>query len=227
MIPPPYPRIPHLFPQPGVDADDKILPPRRASLLLCSPLIVEEKLDGFNVAIARDGAGWPTPYSRSGKCTGDRGGQLGRIRAFLGTTSAAFDPVLASWPVLYAEWLMRQHSVAYDALPSWLIVLDLWSPTAGFAGADERDRVCAEAGLFTPARLYAGVVGEVARLASLTERSRFGSLPAEGVILRDMLQPTKSPVAKWLAPGFRRRSDSELARAGHNQLRTDGRQGVA
>ena len=220
MIPPPYPRIPHLFAQPGADADDRVMRPQQATALLHSgSLLVEEKLDGFNVSIARDQYGWPQPYARSGKTHNDRGDQLGRIRAYLGQLAPALEAVLSTWPVLYVEWLMREHSVHYDALPSWLVVLDLWSPTAGFAGAEERDRCCKPAGLFTPPRLYMGVVGDVAHLESLTLKSQFGSGPAEGAVMRDAIDQTKPPLAKWLAPGFRRRSDEELAGAGRNRLR--------
>jgi hypothetical protein len=194
--------------------------PRQASRLLrTQPLLVEEKLDGFNVSIARDEADWPVAYSRSGKARNDRGDQLGRIRAFIGQQSSALDSVLATWPVLYAEWLMREHSVYYDALPSWLIVLDLWSPTAGFAGVEVRDRCCEAAGLFTPPLLYRGVVGEVAHLETLTRTSRFATGPAEGVVLRDAVNPAKPPLAKWLAPHFRRKSNEELRRAGNNRQR--------
>ncbi len=219
MIPPPYPRIAHLFPQPGMDADDKVMPSSQASRLLATTtLLVEEKLDGFNIAIARNEMGWPTPYARSGKTEKDRGGQLGRIRAYLGEQAFAFETVLATWPVIYAEWLMRQHSVVYDALPAWLVVLDFWSPSAGFAGFAARNALCAQAGLATPPSLFTGIVGDVKRLEELTQRSRFSSHPAEGCVLRDALTPEQAPVAKWLAPHFRRRSDDELGRAGHNTL---------
>jgi RNA ligase len=205
-----------------MDADDKVMPARRASALLRTcPLAVEEKLDGFNVAIARDAAGWPVPYARSGKTQHDRGGQLGRIRAFLGDTHVAINAVLERWPVLYCEWLMREHSVAYDALPSWLVVLDLWSPTAGFAGAVERDRCCAEVALSTPPQLFSGIVGDVDRLITLTRQSRFGSVAAEGVVLRDEARALTTPVAKWLAPEFRRKSDDEFGHGGLNRLRDD------
>jgi hypothetical protein len=139
----------------------------------------------LRIAIAHDASGWPIPYSRSGKTHHDRGGQLGRIRAFLGSQSSALEEILTSWPVLYAEWMMREHSVYYDALPSFLIVLDLWSPTTGFAGAEERDRRCAKAGLHVPPLLHHGIVADTAHLADLVSKSQCRSGPAEGLVLRD------------------------------------------
>jgi hypothetical protein len=203
---------------PGADVDDRVLPLSRTEALLQTDLIVEEKLDGFNIAIARDAYDWPKPYARSGKTEADRGGQLGRIRAFMGAEQPALDALLESWPVVYAEWLMRQHSVVYDALPSWLVVLDLWSPSEGFAGASARDLLCKEVGLCTPPRLYVGAIRNIATLETLVLRSQFGSGPAEGVVLREPLVGAP-PSAKWLSPSFRRRSDHELSRAGKNQLR--------
>lgn len=218
MTPPPYPRIPHLFRQPGTERDDRVMPEREARATLAGELLIEEKLDGFNISVASDPAGWPVPYARSGKSSGDRGGQLGRVRAFLTDRADSVRGLLERWPVLYAEWLMRRHTVAYDALPSWLIVLDLWSPSEGFASTAERDAQCASAGLSTPPALYVGTPRTVATLAGLCARSRYGSGPAEGVVLRDARPVSAAPVAKWLAPSFRRRTDDEFAGAEMNRL---------
>lgn len=38
-------------------------------------------------------------------------------------------------------------------------------------------------------------------------------------MIRDAIDQAKPPLAKWLAPGFRRSSDEQLSRAGLNRLR--------
>ena len=48
--PPAYPRIPHLVRGRGT-SDDRVLAASEAELLLTKPVIVEEKLDGANVAV--------------------------------------------------------------------------------------------------------------------------------------------------------------------------------
>jgi hypothetical protein len=98
-------------------------------------------------------------------------------------------------------------------------VLDLWSPTTGFAGAEERDRRCAKAGLHVPPLLHHGIVADTAHLADLVSKSQCRSGPAEGLVLRDAVDLPKPPLAKWLAPSFRRKSNEELRKAGNNRLR--------
>lgn len=187
---------------------------------MARPLHVEEKLDGFNISIARDETGWPVAFARSGKTAHDRGRQLGRIRAFVGSHVEELAECFVEWPVVYAEWMMRQHSVEYDELPSWLVVLDLWAVDRGFAALADRDRICSAAGLVTPPELHDGLVHNEAALEKLCMGSRFGTGRAEGVVLRDVSLVGAGPVAKWLAPWFRRVADVEMRPERQNHLRS-------
>jgi hypothetical protein len=49
------------------------------------------------------------------------------------------------------------HSLAYDRLPSFLIVIDFWRDEDRFASAGQRDALCAESGLVAPPELWRGV----------------------------------------------------------------------
>lgn len=222
MNPPPYPRIPHLRQHAAADADDLVLSPAALEHLSGHVFRYEEKLDGFNIAITADDQGWPQPFARSGKSHGDRGGQLGRIRAWISDHAAPVQACLQGWPVLYGEWMLRRHSVRYDALPDWLIVLDLWHPDRGFASPEERDRLCRLAGL-TSAPAYGTEPwrGEE-RMENWCRRSLVATGPAEGIVLRDPSRPEAGAIAKWLAPHFRRRTDAEWT---DEQNHLEGEQG--
>lgn len=182
-------------------------------------VVVEEKLDGANVMIWQSSSGMLRSAGRAGPDSMDRGGQFGRLRAWVADRDTQVRHVLAAGHVLYGEWLWVTHSVGYDSLPDYLIVLDLWTPTGGFASADERDERIAAAGLFGPPRLRRGVVGETATLEHLTRKSRYGSNAAEGAVLRRDHLDGRFDRCKWIRPEFSRRSDHEWRqRIARNEL---------
>jgi hypothetical protein len=218
-VPPPFPRIPVLLPGGGAE-DDRVATASELRRLLTEPVVVEEKLDGMSLTVWLDDTAWPRVASRSGKTQGDRGGQLGRATAWASEHAPAVRALLAPAEVLYAEWMGRTHSVAYDALPDWLVVLDLWTDARGFASAAERDRRCDAAGLAPPPVLYRGQLGDLDVLRALHGCSRYGSDGAEGLVVRLEREGRLELRAKWLAPGFERKSD-EAWRRDHrmNRLR--------
>lgn len=217
--PPSFPRIPRLTGG-GDLGDDRVAEAGLVRELLREPVVVEEKLDGMNVAVWLDGAGWPVVAGRSGKTQGDRGGQLGRVKTWLGEHAEAVKAVIEPGGALYGEWLGRVHSVVYDALPDWLVVLDLWTTSGGFAVVSERDRQCREAGLATPPIVFEGRLGSLAALEGLHGVSCFGSGAAEGLVLRREVGGRLVDRVKWIAPGFSQKSDSEWrGDARENRLR--------
>ena len=184
----------------GDVGDDRVVDSETSRLLLSESVVVEEKLDGANVSIWLDPNGWPQVASRSGKTHGDRGGQLGRANAWVAENAAALQLLLADDEVLYGEWLARTHSVGYDALPDWLVVLDLWDREHGFASIAERNRRAHEVGLATPPVVFQGRLGTLAALTELHSQSRLGSEPAEGLVVRFERNGRLVTRAKWLAP---------------------------
>lgn len=202
--PPSYPRVPRLD---GADGDDIGVSREEARRWLEEPVIVEEKLDGANVAVWSEGRGCVEVAGRGGPGAMDRGQQLGRLRAWAGERLAGAEPALQDVAV-YGEWLWLEHSVAYGALPDLLIVLDVWSPTRGFLPVEERDRWAADAGLATPPRSRRGVVGGIDTLRVLTERSAYANGPAEGVILRRDHGDGAFDRCKWVRPAFARKDDA-------------------
>lgn len=146
----------------------------------------------------------------------DRAGQLGRLRAWAAERLPELEVLLADGWVLYGEWLWVRHGVPYDALPDWLVALDLWHPTYGFAALDDRDERCAAAGLSLPPRLFTGVLGSSRALDGLVGASCLAAdVAAEGLILRR----TDGQRCKVVRPGFTRRDDAVWSGAQeHNRL---------
>ncbi len=200
MNPPPYPRLPHLTGGRGT-RDDLVLAEQEKRDLLAADVVVEEKLDGANVVVWQDDSGRIDVTLRSGPGGMDRGGQLGPLRAWAAAHDAALRASMTQWPVLYGEWLLLTHSVAYDRLPAYLVVLDLWRPTDGFAQPDERNEVSRSAGLSTPPELWRGVPGILAALEARLGGATWGTTAMEGVVVR-RLDNGAPRLAKLVGQGF-------------------------
>lgn len=203
MIPPPYPRTPYLWRE-DPDEADAVVPDCESDTWLAEPVVVEEKLDGANVSLWLD-SGAVRVASRGGADGMDRAGQLGRLRAWACERHPALTQLLDDGCAVYGEWLWLEHSVAYDRLPDWLVVLDLWTPGRGLLDLGARDRATIEAGLLVPPRLFEGVLHTSEALRGLIGPSRFGHQPMEGVVLRR----ADGARCKVVRPGFSRKPDSE------------------
>ncbi len=213
--PPPYSRTPHLWLLPG-RTGRYVLPAKAADLLLHEPATVEEKIDGANVSIWCDEHNLMRVATRGRSDAMDRARQLGRLRAW--TAAQPLLPALLQdgW-VLYGEWMWLTHGISYDALPDWLICLDLWHSEMGFAPLAERNQRCREAGLALPPTLFEGVPQTRERLQQLLGRSRFSSTaPAEGLVLRGR----SGERAKLLSAAHHARTDASWEEAPrHNRLK--------
>jgi hypothetical protein len=173
-------------------------------------VVAEEKLDGANVVLWLEGNRIECAL-RSGPGAADRAGQLGPLRAWTAERTDRLRPLVEGGAALYAEWLYMTHSVPYDHLPAYLLVLDLREPDGSFLSVDERNTACAAQGIATPAELYRGVLGKVDALERLLGQSQYGPGVAEGVVIR-ALDGGEPRLAKLLRPGFDRLSDEDWAR---------------
>lgn len=216
MTAPTYPRIAHLVAGRG-SRDDLTLDSSQIEDLLSSEVVVEEKIDGANVTISAGTNGYPRAGLRSGDDSLDRGRQLGPLRAWLSEHESPLRDVLEDWAAIYGEWMLVTHTVNYDRLPSYLVVLDLWKEDAGFATVDERDDACRRAGLYVPPRLWRGSPGNLARVEGLLGESCWGPGLAEGLVVRRVGRG-EPRLAKLVRPGFDRVDDADW-RAGRPRNR--------
>ncbi len=206
-VPPPYPRIPYLWPAKVTDTSDRVVPVAERGAWLQRPVVVEEKLDGANVSVWLH-EGRIQVASRGGPGAMDRGGQLGPLRARVGVQYEVLLPLLDRGIVLYCEWLWLSHTVYYELLPDYLCVLDVLRPASGFVALTERAELCRQAGLVEPPRLFSGVLHTADTLLGLIGPSAFGSALMEGVVLRR----DDGLVCKVVRPDFVRSGDSRIGR---------------
>jgi hypothetical protein len=95
MTPPPqYPRIPYLWAPPGHRGRDRVIPVGDVAAWFEQPVVAEEKLDGANVTLWSE-EGRIQVASRAGAGAMDRGGQLGRLRAWVAEREGSLGPLVA------------------------------------------------------------------------------------------------------------------------------------
>ena len=218
MSPPPYLRMPHLVPGRGT-RDDLVLQPEQVVRLLAREVVVEEKLDGANVVVWREGHRIECAL-RAGPGAADRAGQLGPLKAWAAERTENLRRLLADDLALYGEWLYLTHTVAYDRLPSYFIALDLRRPDGSFLTVDERTATCEAAGVAVPPELWRGSA-RLGDIEGLLGMSRYGPAPAEGIVVRTV-DGSEPRAAKLWRPEFERISDDIWAAGRPRNRLADG-----
>ena len=200
-----FPHTPHLaWLCPGTPRDDKVLATDEAAALLAGEVAVEEKLDGANlgVSLAEDGA---LRFQNRGQYLHPPfTGQFQRLGGWLTAHEHTLRSHLPPGLIAFGEWCAARHSVAYDRLPDWWVVFDVYDlAEQRFFSAARRDALAA--------RLNLEVVREVSRgrttLADLTgrlrvERSGYRAGTIEGFVIRKETSNWLLARAKLVHPDF-------------------------
>ncbi len=220
---PKYPRVPHVSGDSNATSDDVVWDAGAGDPLAGVELVVEEKLDGANVSVWFDD-GVPSVGMRGGADTADRGGLRGRVRAWAAEHADRLRHVLGDELVLYGEWLLARHSVAYDALPGPLVGIDVLDRRDGsFLDTAARDAILHAAAVPLPPRVFAGQAASLAAVTELVGRSAFGASRAEGLIIRPLHPSPGVPrVTKFVDPAWRRRTDEQWTTPQLNRITGDG-----
>jgi hypothetical protein len=211
---PPYPRVPHLAPGPGATRDDLILSREACERLLEGGVHIEEKLDGANISISVCAEGYLELATRGGAASTDRGGHLGRARAWAAERSDCLRELLVDGRILYGEWLLTRHGVGYQSLPDLFVGFDLHDPETGWVPDLERERRLRQAGLAQPHSfgVFEGI--DLAEIDALMGPSVFGAPLIEGLIVRAVDADSGIPrLAKRLAEGAPRATDEAFGRS--------------
>lgn len=181
----PYPRTAHVVGSRVVDDDAaQEVPP---SWLQQHSVVVTEKVDGTNVAVHFERPWMPLCQKRSGLLAQREHEQYVRFRDFCAQHVEALWEALSTRYVLFGEWLLCTHGVAYDALPSFFLAFDLFDKTAGaFVDSATLQTVLQGSGVLTVpvvATQWDGAVKQLEQLAAA--RSRFSTVEAcEGVYVK-------------------------------------------
>jgi hypothetical protein len=200
-----YPSIPHL---PGSRcASDRTVPVAIARRCIDpawawdgAEVIVQEKLDGSCVAVARRG-GELVALGREGRPCAESGNEARRwFAAWVAEQRARFD-LVAEGEILAGEWLALVHGTRYRLAHEPFVPFDLLKDGAR-APVDGLAARLAGSGLSPPRVVHrGGPIPIAAARARLGERGLHGAIdPPEGLVYRVERGGRVVVVAKWVRP---------------------------
>lgn len=181
-----FPHTPHLlWLGSGHPREDKVLSRSEAADFLRDEVIIEEKVDGANLGLSVGPDGRVRAQSRGdylapGRCHA----QWNPLWPWLAERRALLETALHPGLMLFGEWCHARHTVAYDALPDWLLGFDVYEVSTGrFWSADRRNAWLARVNIVPVPEVQRGRF-QSGQLAALLRRSALGSAPMEGIYLR-------------------------------------------
>lgn len=203
-----FPRTPHLvwFGE-SAPRGDKLMDPAKAKALLRRPASIEEKVDGANLGLSVGPDGRLRAQSRGHYLEPRTAGQWRPLWRWLSLREANLVSALGSTLIVFGEWCYAEHSVAYDELPDWLLVFDVYDRVVGrFWSRKRRDGLADRLGLAVVPLLDEGVFS-MSALRKKLGSSRLGGVPAEGVYVRWDEGDWLLERAKVVRPGWVMASD--------------------
>jgi len=188
----------------GTPRDDKLLSSLEARAFLKGSVVVEEKLDGANLGISLASDGTFRFQNRGQYLVQPYSGQYQRLTSWVSRHQSALSETLGEGQILFGEWCAARHSVAYDQLPDWFLVFDVFDRVRReFWSTSRRDVLAHQAGLQVVPLLFEGHT-TLAALKDLvtTARSRFRSGTIEGLVIRTQSAESLTARAKLVRSDF-------------------------
>lgn len=135
--------------------------------LLHADLVVTEKLDGVGVAIA---------FGDDGRLElrAPAGPGVDVLQRWAEHHRDALHAVLGARHVLCGEWLYSKRTIFYDALPHWLVEIDVYDrDTEAFLSTPRRRELLAAAPVVSLPVLHTGRVRTIKAMHAMVRRSLF------------------------------------------------------
>lgn len=201
-----YGSIPHL-PGSRRGPADKGLSEQQARILTEKPrdkhdlIIVQEKLDGSNVAVAKI-KGEIVPLIRAGyRAVGSKYEQHRHFHNWVYHKLAAFDALLVEGERCVGEWLMQAHGTRYKLTHEPFVAFDIMRGHERTEAAVVKGR-CDARGIITPRIIHAGKPISIAAVLTMLEPSGHGAIdPVEGAVWRVERKGVVDFLGKYVKPG--------------------------
>ena len=200
-----FPHTPHLaWLGPGTPRDDKVLAADEAAALLAGEVVVEEKLDGANLGVSLAEDGTLRFQNRGQYLHPPFAGQFQRLAGWIASREQVLRSHLPHGLIIFGEWCAARHSVAYDRLPDWWIVFDVYDlAERRFFSTARRDALAARMGLSVVRKVFRDRTTLAALIRRLNdEPSRYRTGPVEGFVIRKETSDWLLARAKLVHPQF-------------------------
>jgi len=200
-----FPHTPHIaWLGEGTPRDDKVLAPGEATRLLSEEVTIEEKVDGANLGFSIGPDGQLRVQNRGQYLERPFTGQFSRLNAWLAGHEFALQEALAGHLILFGEWSAATHSIAYDQLPDYFLVFDIYDRSVDrFWSTNRRNAWATGLGLTVIRPVGIGIysLSDLKRAVQNT-RSRYRDGPCEGIYLRWQDTVWLTMRAKLVRPDF-------------------------
>ena len=153
-----YPRTPHLVGS-RLQAGDEDLAALPFARVLGHYAVIEEKVDGANVAVSFTEEGEMLLQSRGHYLTGGgRERHYDRFKVWAAERREVLFSLLSDRYIMYGEWLYPKHKVYYDALPDFFLEFDILEKETGrFLDTESRHALLKDTGIYSVPVLASGV----------------------------------------------------------------------
>jgi ATP-dependent RNA circularization protein (DNA/RNA ligase family) len=200
-----FPHTPHLaWLGEGSPRDDKVLSQAEVDALLAKPLVVEEKVDGANLGVSLDLSGDLRFQNRGQYLIPPFRGQFARLEPWLEAHRDALFDALTPDLILFGEWCAARHTLAYDRLPDWWLLFDVYDRCAArFWNVTRRNQLAIAHGFATVSTVARGQFTVQELVSMVRERpSAFRDGPLEGLVVRTEDGDWTAARAKLVHPAF-------------------------
>ena len=196
-----YPRTPHIRGS-RLQQGDEDLSQIPFAAIQDKYIVIEEKVDGANVAVSFNQDGELLLQSRGHFLTGGRRERdYDLFKIWAATRRDMLFDLLTDRYILYGEWLYVKHKVYYDALPAYFMEFDILDKQTGeFLDTERRKEMLKNTDIVSVPVLGAGVFKTQAEVLKFIGKSayftenRFENLRAEaaraGVPYEEILKET-------------------------------------
>lgn len=166
-----YPRTPHVSWSESLGSDDKMIPTMAA--FIGKRVIVKEKVDGENCTMTPD-----ICHARS--CDSTHHWTRDWVKAFHATIKRD----IPDGHRICGENLFAQHSIRYEALPSYFLGFSIWDERNVSLAWDVTAEWFDLLGIQHPAVIYDGVYNEIAIKAAYAAYTKTVGRDVEGYVIR-------------------------------------------
>lgn len=211
---PEFPRTMHLPLEPNAQSDDKIASASDMAVFLQGTISVQEKIDGASMGVSVY-KGEPIVRNRSHilrkgysarKTPAQQ--QFSRVWTWLYENAdkiKAVSKALGTPVGIYGEWLVAQHTIAYNSLPDWFVTYDIYCPEERkFVDPTLALKILSDAGFATIKVVHQGICTPEMLLKLRDGNSAYAqNQPREGVYLKSGDGQWCTGRYKMVAPWFK------------------------
>ncbi len=200
-----FPHTPHLA-WLGKDRprDDKILSASEADAFLGESLVLEEKIDGANLGISVGPDGALRAQNRGQYLQHPYRGQFSRLNDWIARHELKLIDALGRRLILFGEWAAAIHSLAYERLPDFFLVFDVYDRMQErFWSTTRRNALTGQLGLTPVPKLGSGHFSlPKLKQQLLCSQSAYRQGSCEGIYLRREDADWLAARAKLVHPEF-------------------------